>query len=153
MNSPSSAPMGSMGPHTSAMDYIPGECRPSQMLWNWHVIDNCLISSQWHITSSGMFAGSCIAVICLTMSLECLRRGAKEYDRHILRQYQEKMAAAQDSKEDKDAGPAKKSVVQRMRRWVERPNERERFRPSVEQQIVRGLLHTGQFAVAYFVML
>lgn len=35
-----------------------------------------------------MFAGSCIGVILLVMSLELLRRLGKEYDRYILRQYQ-----------------------------------------------------------------
>lgn len=35
-----------------------------------------------------MFAGSCIGVILLVISLEFLRRSAKEYDRYILRQFQ-----------------------------------------------------------------
>lgn len=36
-----------------------------------------------------MFAGSCIGVILLVMSLELLRRLGKEYDRYILREYQQ----------------------------------------------------------------
>lgn len=30
---------------------------------------------------------------------------------------------------------------------------KERFRPSLKQQIIRGLLHTTQFVIAYFIML
>lgn len=35
-----------------------------------------------------MFAGSCIGVLLLVMTLEFLRRLGKEYDRYILRQHQ-----------------------------------------------------------------
>ncbi|KAL0254674.1 Copper Transporter integral membrane protein that functions in high affinity copper transport [Diplodia seriata] len=47
----------------------------------------------WHITSKGMFAGSCIGVILMVMLLEFLRRAAKEYDRLLLRQHQRAMFA------------------------------------------------------------
>lgn len=42
------------------------------------------LSSSWHITSKGMFAGSCIGVIVLVMSLEFLRRLGREYDAFIV---------------------------------------------------------------------
>lgn len=32
------------------------------------------LAESWHVTSKGMFAGSCIGVICLVISLEFLRR-------------------------------------------------------------------------------
>ena len=43
------------------------------------------LSKSWQITSSGMFAGSCIGVICLVLCLEFLRRIAREYDAFIIR--------------------------------------------------------------------
>lgn len=43
------------------------------------------LSSSWHIRSRGMFAGSCIAVICLVLALEFLRRVGREYDAFIVR--------------------------------------------------------------------
>ncbi|KAJ5163184.1 uncharacterized protein N7500_005014 [Penicillium coprophilum] len=43
------------------------------------------LAKSWHITSRGMFAGSCIGVICLVLSLELLRRLGREYDSFIVR--------------------------------------------------------------------
>ncbi|PLB45569.1 copper transporter [Aspergillus steynii IBT 23096] len=60
-----------------------GSCQIS-MLWNWNTIDACFLSSSWHITSKGMFAGSCIGVIVLVMALEFLRRLGREYDAFII---------------------------------------------------------------------
>lgn len=42
------------------------------------------LSKSWHITSRGMFAGSCIGVICLVLCLEFLRRIGREYDAFIV---------------------------------------------------------------------
>lgn len=58
------------------------------MLWNWYTVDSCFISSTWHITSKGKFAGSCIGVICLVVVLEALRRMQREYDRFLIKQAQ-----------------------------------------------------------------
>lgn len=79
-----------------------------------------------------MFAGSCIGVILLVMSLEALRRSVKEYDAYLINKHMATMQAL-----SKDA--AKSATVG--------------FRPSVLQQAIRALLHMVQFAVAYFVML
>ncbi|KAJ5384965.1 hypothetical protein N7517_002876 [Penicillium concentricum] len=68
-----------------------GSCKISlthshdQMLWNWYTVDACFLANSWHITSRGMFAGSCIGVICLVLSLELLRRLGREYDSFIVR--------------------------------------------------------------------
>ncbi|KAF3359018.1 hypothetical protein VdG1_02580 [Verticillium dahliae VDG1] len=43
------------------MSAMMGGCKIS-MLWNWQTIDSCFISESWHVTSTGMFAGSCIGV-------------------------------------------------------------------------------------------
>jgi copper transporter 1 len=105
------------------------------MLWNWNTVDTCFIAKSWHITSRGMFAGSCIGVVLLVILLEFLRRLGKEYDRLLLRQHKSKIAAMET-----DQAFAVKIP----------PFE---FRPTVFQQMVRALLHMCQFAVAYFVML
>ncbi|KAJ5789674.1 uncharacterized protein N7518_006685 [Penicillium psychrosexuale] len=55
------------------------------MLWNWYTIDSCFLAKTWHIRTRGMFAGSCIGVICLVLSLEFLRRLGREYDSFIVR--------------------------------------------------------------------
>lgn len=112
------------------------------------------ISSTWRIQSHGMFAGSCIGVVLLVMSLEFLRRLGKEYDRHILRQHQRTQFALQQStpspksaslSDDKNAVACATLPLGKM--------PIAPFRPNVVQQLVRALLHMVQFAVAYFVML
>lgn len=50
-------------------------------MWSWDTIHACFLSSTWHIKSSGMFAGSCIGIVGLIMTLELLRRLTKEKDR------------------------------------------------------------------------
>lgn len=145
--------MGGMGGDDMAS--MMGGCKIS-MLWNWNTVDSCFISSSWRVTSEGMFAGSCIGVILLVMSLELLRRAVKEYDRFILRQHQAQALAHPQPQQQQqvtksaaspDGGaspepPATFAVV-----------GAPQFRPNVIQQAVRALLHTLQFAVAYFIML
>ncbi|KAJ5083589.1 hypothetical protein N7456_013016 [Penicillium angulare] len=113
-----------------------GSCKIS-MLWNWNTIDSCFISQSWHITSKGMFAGSCIGVVCLVISLEFLRRLGKEYDRLLLRQHRlQNVGESTASIEALCTSDAPSS-----------------FTPTIFQQAIRALLHMLQFAVAYFVML
>ncbi|KAE8447640.1 hypothetical protein EG329_010611 [Mollisiaceae sp. DMI_Dod_QoI] len=137
-----------------AMSMGSSACKIS-MLWNWYTIDACFLSNTWHITSRGMFAGSCIGVIFLVMSLEFLRRLSKEYDRYILRQYQltyipnavptSTQSTAPEQSYSKTAEP---EVSKEVRSLKMSP-----FRPHILQQVVRATLHMLQFAVAYFVML
>lgn len=115
------------------------------MLWNWNTVDSCFIAETWHITSKGMFAGSCIGVILLVMALEFLRRSVKEWDRYLIKQHLAKYegsAAASGS----DSGKNGESVT--VSNAAIPP-----FRPNLWQQAIRALLHMMQFAVAYFVML
>ncbi|TVY25001.1 Copper transport protein [Lachnellula hyalina] len=146
---------------TSSMDMGMGACKIS-MLWSWHTIDACFISSSWHITSRGMFAGTCIGVILLVISLEFLRRSAKEYDRYILRQFQRAGAAHPTSYPyitpscpsplAKAAEPANSSRESVGANSVA-VRVAAKFRPNVMQQAIRATLHMLQFAVAYFIML
>ncbi|KAJ0303838.1 hypothetical protein COL5a_007319 [Colletotrichum fioriniae] len=122
------------------------------MLWNWNVKDSCFISSQWKITSNGMFAGSCIGVILLVMVLEALRRATKEYDRYLIKahklQYANAGAVSPSSASADDHGKGPSGSAAAIAANVVPP-----FRPNVLQQAVRALIHMCQFAVAYFVML
>ncbi|CZR50489.1 related to copper transport protein [Phialocephala subalpina] len=134
------------------------ECKIS-MLWNWYTVDACFLSSSWHIKSKGMFAGSCIGVILLVMTLEALRRASKEYDRLILRQYQRSYTPAPvvtvngngdpNRTADQSGSDAEKEGAVAGNRAAAIPP----FRPHIVQQMVRATLHMLQFAVAYFIML
>jgi len=135
------------------------------MLWNWYTVDACFLTSSWHITSSGMFAGSCIGVICLVISLEFLRRLGKEYDQYLLREFRSRLTtrvstspyATRDDPTDTDIidnghsnGSERSKLVGGRTASVSQSNS---FRPKLLQQAVRALLHMLQFAVAYFIML
>jgi solute carrier family 31 (copper transporter), member 1 len=114
-----------------------------QMLWNWYTVDSCFLSSSWHVRSAGMFAGSCIGVILLVMLLELLRRSVKEYDRYIIRKHIARQPATATS-DSANILPKDGDVI---------PSARGGYKPTLLEQAVRALLHTCQFAVAYFVML
>lgn len=128
----------------------PRKTNNPKMLWNWDTIDTCFISSTWHITSAGMFAGSCIGVILLVMSLEFLRRAVKEFDRFLIRQHGLSSATKPSTSSNTDRDTSPKRLVNVSTEGLE---ESTGFRPSIAQQAVRAGLHTVQFAVAYFVML
>jgi copper transporter 1 len=91
-----------------------------------------------------MFAGSCIGVILLVMSLEFIRRGVKEFDRYIIAKHASSTISTGDGsgllKRDSHSG----SVA---------PTASGGYRPTFVEQLVRAFLHMVQFAVAYFVML
>ncbi|KAI2466451.1 Ctr copper transporter [Annulohypoxylon bovei var. microspora] len=120
------------------------------MLWNWYTIDSCFLASSWHVTTSGMFAGSCIGVILLTMSLEFLRRTGKEYDRYLIRKHTSTALATSttSSNVSDDKGAMASSAP--INRSEGQPGG---FRPTILEQAIRALLHMVQFAVAYFIML
>ncbi|KAL0954200.1 hypothetical protein HGRIS_005328 [Hohenbuehelia grisea] len=109
------------------------------MLWNWNTVNTCFIARSWQITSTGMFAGSCIGVLLLTMSLEFLRRTVKEYDRFLVRKHALAAAASAVANDTKGGVPSSCHTGA--------------FRPTFLEQAVRAFLHMVQFAVAYFVML
>ncbi|KAL2063562.1 hypothetical protein VTL71DRAFT_5367 [Oculimacula yallundae] len=132
----------------SSMSMSNSTCYTS-MLWNWNTIDSCFISESWHIKSTSMFAGSCIGVIFLVMTLELLRRLSKEYDRHILNQYQRHVASMSTyitAQSPKTSSPSDSCGPPAA---LPTPP----FRANLFQQMVRATLHMFQFGVAYFIML
>ncbi|CAG8311338.1 unnamed protein product [Penicillium salamii] len=149
-----------MGNHTEGMH----ECKMS-MYWNWYTIGSCFLAKSWHVTSRGMFAGSCIGVICLVISLEFLRRAGREYDGYLVRQarlQQSSHGALLDDTCDDNAypntgdnigipGSSKQATSAATGDSVTRASVL--YRPSLVQHTVRSLIHMVQFAVAYIVML
>jgi solute carrier family 31 (copper transporter), member 1 len=107
------------------------------------------IASSWHVRSSGQFAGSCIGVILLVMSLEFLRRASREYDRYITLQAQSKQQQIESTNPSPGAS-TRKDIALVAVGIVPRAGK---FRPNLFQQAIRALLHMMQFAVAYFIML
>ena len=110
-----------------------------------------------------MFAGSCIGVICLVVSLEFLRRLGKEYDQYLLRNFRSQLPAmistssyARDGPTDTeitDAGHSNGSDSSKLVGGRTSVGGSNSFRPNLLQQAIRALLHMLQFAVAYFIML
>ncbi|KAK4129921.1 Ctr-domain-containing protein [Trichocladium antarcticum] len=133
--------MGGMGGHGGGSK---NGCKIS-MLWNWNTIDSCFIASSWKITSKGKFAGSCIGVVLLVITLELLRRTVKEFDRYLINKHRVSGVAATVSPKSAsgDGSPAPACVAA----------VNQGYRPTVFEQAIRALLHMLQFAVAYFVML
>lgn len=116
------------------------------MLWNWYTIDSCFIASTWHIRTPGMFAGSCIGVILLTMSLEFMRRVVKEYDVYLVRTHAARIPAIASSDNGADSPKNGSSVPA----TAAMPTG---YRPNLFEQAIRAFFHMVQFAVAYFIML
>ncbi|KAH7101277.1 Ctr-domain-containing protein [Auriculariales sp. MPI-PUGE-AT-0066] len=113
-----------------------GGCKIS-MLWNWNTVDTCFISTDWHIKSKGMFAGSVIGIFLLVILIELTRRFAREYDRRIARQAATTLAHNGDiSTLEKSSGAGPVNI-----------------RPTVAQQAVRATLYMVQFSAGYMLML
>ncbi|KAK9802423.1 hypothetical protein SCARD494_00356 [Seiridium cardinale] len=108
----------------------PGACK-TDMLWNWHTIDACFISSSWHVTSTAIFAGSCLGVFLLAVITVLARRLSHEYDAYLTRQiidhsnFHEKDHTAPDHSQH----------------------------PCLIQQLARSLLYVAQVALGYILML
>ncbi|OQO09310.1 hypothetical protein B0A48_04708 [Cryoendolithus antarcticus] len=128
-----------------------GGCKIS-MTWNWYTIDACFIADTWRITSSGMFAGSCIGVILLVIVLEGLRPVSREYDALLVRKRKSTIAAGPVARSGSDSGSDQgKSAA--IAQTSTAPTPGRSFKPTLAEQMVRATLHMLQFAVAYFVML
>lgn len=104
-----------------------------------------------------MFAGSCIGVVCLVLSLEFFRRLAKAYDRYLIRQHANQgRTQSLSSLSDSDGLLQSNSINKDVRagsRPVSRSAPSQAFRPSILQQTVRAALHMMQFGIAYIIML
>ncbi|KAI8962527.1 Ctr-domain-containing protein [Daldinia sp. FL1419] len=129
-----------------------GNCQIN-MLWNWYTIDACFISSSWHITSKGMFAGSCIGVILLAILLEFLRRSVKEYDSYLIRKNASNSVLVPVTSNDDNETERTSPKTDQTQPSCVNPVAGKGYRPNVVEQAIRAFLHTAQFVVAYFLML
>lgn len=120
------------------------------------------LSSSWHITSHGMFGGSCIGVICLVVVLEFLRRAQREYNRFLshkaITSSNRLLAKTSDTCCAERGQGSETSTEQDKSDTVVFATKLGRQRrvlagPTVLQQAVRATIHMLQFAVAYFIML
>ncbi|KAK2848561.1 hypothetical protein FQN49_005604 [Arthroderma sp. PD_2] len=107
------------------------------------------ISSAWRITSKGMFAGSCIGVVMLVMTLEFLRRLGYEFDNHVAG----RPSLFSGPKPRPSAGDYGGDEPLHKPADLGAGSESVRRSPTLLQHTLRSLLHMVQFAVAYFIML
>ena len=117
------------------------------MLWNWRIVDSCILAESWHIKNNAMFAASCIGAALLVVCLEFLRRLSSEWDAYLLRQFQRHLRiqqAALDSAMPSNCcdGPATKLGT-----------HYATFRATSLQQLVRAVIHGITLGVAYILML
>ena len=121
-----------------------------------NTINTGFISSTWRVTSSGMFAGSCIGVILLVISLAFLRKVHRKYDAHVSRLQRSHHIAlptrgsSEHSSENIEQGASKSKVAGFIPFKDKNSNT---LRPTLLQQTTRALLHAVEFGVAYFIML
>ena len=119
------------------------------MLLNWHTIDACFLSSAFHIRSSFTFFLSCLAAFLLVISLEFLRRFQRSLDRYLQARnahIRDEEYALPDETEERllPTGNDKDILIKRLK---------GRKVVIVLEQLLRGLMHTVQFAVSYCIML
>ncbi|KAI0480263.1 Ctr copper transporter [Xylariaceae sp. FL0804] len=103
-----------------------------------------------------MFAGSCVGVVLLTMSLAFLRRLHRAYDAHVAAQQSMMRPMGPPPPSQNSAGrsskqPAATRVPPLLAATGATASTPRRY--SLLQQTIRAFLHMLQFAVAYFVML
>ncbi|KAL9084708.1 MAG: hypothetical protein Q9165_007956 [Trypethelium subeluteriae] len=138
------------------------------MLWNWTIRNACFLTHSWHITSAGMFAGSCLGIIALVIALEGVRRLASEYDGFLRRnsasdtppQHQQQDEEDCQRRSDEKGQTTTTSTERRagsreklLGGSAKRVEVERRFRPGVLEQGLRALLHTLQVVLAYLIML
>nr|ADY16704.1 hypothetical protein [Penicillium aethiopicum] len=109
-------------------------CKVS-MLFNFHTIDACFLSTGWQIKNNGMFAATCIGTILLVVLVEFCRRIGREYDNFLTRQFERQAAHGTFAKKFESARTA------------------VTFRATPLQQLTRSVIHAVTFAGAYITML
>ncbi|RCI12754.1 hypothetical protein L249_0527 [Ophiocordyceps polyrhachis-furcata BCC 54312] len=139
----------SMGHHDhSSMghDHGGGSGCKFSMVFHSTTIDSCFLSDKWRITSTGMFAGSCIGVFLLAVTLELIRRLVKEYDRFLARKHLASHDNDHNHRPVNDHHPSKEatSVITRVA---------AEFRPTIYQQAVRAFLQLLLITCAWTLML
>lgn len=160
----------------SGMGSSDGPACKISMLWNWNVENACFLADSWHITSRGMFAGTCIGIIALVVALEFVRRIHREYDRYIVRQWKivqhgldatAVTGTGATTVADHHSTSSNTSFVEKLSAKVRTLNgplisnrrmgilgaSDEVFSPTLFQQLVRSLFYAVTAGAGYIVML
>jgi len=53
------------------------------MLWNYEIVDTCIVFPRWHVTSNTYFLWSCVVIVGLGVLFEYLRAFSKSLDTRI----------------------------------------------------------------------
>jgi copper transporter 1 len=117
------------------------------MLWNWRIVDSCILAGSWHVTNNAMFAASCVGAALLVVALEFLRRLSSEWDAFLLRQFQRQLRIQQGAL----AGAAPSNCCDGSAATL--GTRYATFRATSLQQLVRAILHGVTLGVAYLLML
>lgn len=144
----------------STIKAVVPECK-IQMLWNWDTIDTCFLTETWHIFTKGQFAGTCIAVFLMVVTLELLRRLQRNYERKLVLDWAAKQNSngvttpnvEQEQEGKGEAGAMVAAVELTGRNGIMGWLKPFKFSPTVGQQLVRTAMHTAQFMLAYIIML
>ncbi|KAF1966839.1 ctr copper transporter family protein-like protein [Bimuria novae-zelandiae CBS 107.79] len=136
----------SHGGHSSTATVMgAGECQ-MEMLWNWRIVDSCILSGSWHIKNNAMFAASCVGAAMLVVALEFLRRLSSEWDAFLLRQFQRQLRIQQAALSNKAASCCQGPAIALGTHYAT-------FRATSLQQLVRAIIHGITLGVAYLLML
>lgn len=125
-----------------AMDSDPHACKIS-MLWNWYTIDTCFIAKSWHVTSRGMFAGSCIGVFFFVFACQWLSRISKEFDAVLASNYDPNTS---QNNFNSQVNPLIHSVSHK---WLVKPDTAV----PLHYHLIKTLLYTLEWGASYLIML
>lgn len=165
-----------------SMSSDPNACKIS-MLWNWYTINSCFLARSWHVTSRGMFAGTCIGIFFWVMAYCWFHRFIVEYDNAIVDYKRKKYnltcgsccaggAATDASSEEKGSTEEQDAVVTESTKspgsdyWTPLKNtfshkwylawmnkDKETIYPSPLEHIGRSGLYLMEWTVSYLIML
>ncbi|KAG9126238.1 hypothetical protein FRC07_004292 [Ceratobasidium sp. 392] len=112
------------GPSSNLTDPSSHHMCSMSMLWKWKTIDACFASDQWYVTNDVAFAFSIIGIFLIAFLIEGTRRIARNYNRMLSLKHAAVLRAY--------SGP---------------------LRPTLQEQIVRGVLYGIQFSAGFILML
>lgn len=123
------------------------------MVFHTTTIDSCFLSDKWHVTSSGKFAGSCIAVFLLAFTLEFVRRAVKEYDVYLARQHLSRCEAPLEHSHSDERNKEMATTSSSAAAAVVVVAAPASFRPTFWQQAARAFLQLLLITCAWTLML